>query len=113
MLVPYRWSNGRLRARERYMADKSTFVDLVKAITERYAGVNPAATGRWMRLHGAAQELLAACEMYHEAIDLLFVRLIILDKTFLPSKAGLPWDAMVKGKAAMDKARGLDEAGEQ
>ena len=67
LLVPYRWSNGRLRARERYMADKSTFVDLVKAITERYAGVNPATTGRWMRLHGAAQELLVACEAVEKA----------------------------------------------
>ena len=63
LLVPYRWSDGRLRAGSRYMADKSAFVDMLKAITERYAGVNPAATIHWARLHGAATDLLAACEL--------------------------------------------------
>jgi hypothetical protein len=62
LFVPYAWSNGRLRAGSRYMADKSTFVDLLRAIGERYAGENPAATVRWMRLHRAAQDLLDACE---------------------------------------------------
>lgn len=62
LFVPYAWSNGRLRAGPRYMADKSTFVDLLRAVAERYAGENPASTGWWMRLHGAAQDLLAACE---------------------------------------------------
>ena len=52
------------------------------------------------------EELLEACELYHRAIDILFARLIPLDKTFLPSQSGLPWEAIVKGKAAMDKAKG-------
>lgn len=69
LLVPYRWSDGRLRTGPRYMADKSAFVDVVKAIVERYAGENPAATGRWMRLHGAAQDLLEACEMAIRALS--------------------------------------------
>ena len=63
LLVPYRWSDGRLRAGSRYMADKSAFVDVVKALVEHYAGVAPEATGRWIRLHGAATDLLAACEL--------------------------------------------------
>ena len=54
----------------------------------------------------AHDELLAACEMYHKAMDHLFARLIILDKDFFPSESGLPWDAIVKGKAARDKAKG-------
>jgi hypothetical protein len=61
LLVPYRWSNGRLRAGPGYMADKSTFVDMVRALAEHYAGENLAATGRWMKLHGAAPALLEAC----------------------------------------------------
>mgnify|MGYP001619146440 CR=1 FL=1 len=69
LLLPYRWSNGRLRAGDRYMADKSAFVDVVKAITERYAGVNPAATARWMRLHSAASDLLDACELAIQALS--------------------------------------------
>ena len=69
LLVPYAWSNGRLRAGARYMADHSAFVDVVKALVDRYAGVNPAATGRWMRLHGAAQELLDACELAIPALS--------------------------------------------
>ena len=63
LLVPYRWSDGRLRAGDRYMADKSAFVDMLKSLAEHYAGVNPAATASWMRLHGAAQELLAALQV--------------------------------------------------
>ena len=68
MFVPYAWSDGRLRAGPRYMADKSTFVDMLRMLAERYAGENPAATGRWLRLHSAAQDLLDACGA---AVDLL------------------------------------------
>ena len=69
LLVPYAWSNGRLRAGERYMADKSTFVDILRALTERYAGVNPAASAKWMRLHGAAEQMLDACELAIKALS--------------------------------------------
>ena len=62
LFIPYAWSNGRLRAGQRYMADKSTFVDLLRALAERYAGEHPETTGRWVRLHGAAQNMLEACE---------------------------------------------------
>lgn len=62
LFIPYAWSNGRLRAGQRYMADKSTFVDLLRALAERYAGEHPETTGRWVRLHGAAPQLVEACE---------------------------------------------------
>jgi len=62
LFIPFSWKDGRLRAGSRYMADKSSFQDLLKALAERYAGANPAVTGRWIRLHGAAQDLLDACE---------------------------------------------------
>ena len=62
LIIPYAWSDGRLRAGLRYMADKSTFVDMLRMLAERYAGQNPEATGRWLRLHGAAGGLLSACE---------------------------------------------------
>ena len=69
LLISYSWSNGRLRAGMRAMADKSAFVDMVKAIVDDYAGVNPAATDKWMRLHGAAGALLEACELAIEALS--------------------------------------------
>lgn len=69
LFVPYRWSDGRLREGSRYMADKSAFVDVVRSLTEHYAGVNPAATAKWMRLHGAAQALLDACELAIPALS--------------------------------------------
>ena len=63
LLIPYRWSDGRLRAGARYIVDKSAFVDVIRAITEHYAGVNPAATRHWMKLHEAAEPLLDACDL--------------------------------------------------
>ena len=69
LLVPYRWSDGRLRAGSRYMADKSVFVDMVMAILERYAGEHPETTGRWIRLHGAASHLVDACELAIKALS--------------------------------------------
>ena len=62
-LIPYRWSNGRLRAGRPSMADKSAFVDMVTAILEQYAGQHPETTGRWLRLHNAASDLVDACEL--------------------------------------------------
>lgn len=53
---------------------------------------------------GVVKELLEATKAQHQALDILFVRLIELDKNFLPSKSGLPWEAMVKGNAAIAKA---------
>jgi len=52
----------------------------------------------------AAPELLEACKAQHQAIDILFAKLIQLDKTFFPSKSGQPWEAVVKGNAAITKA---------
>ena len=61
LIIPYAWSDGRLRAGLRYMADKSTFVDILRMLAERYAGQSPEKTGQWLRLHGAAGHLLDAC----------------------------------------------------
>ena len=63
LLIPFAWSNGRLRAGPHSMADKSAFVDMVTAILEHYAGQHPETTGRWVRLHSAAPALVAACEL--------------------------------------------------
>ena len=63
LLVPYRWSDGRLRAGRPAIADKSAFVDMVNAIVEHYAGQHPETTGRWMRLHSAASDLVDACKL--------------------------------------------------
>ena len=43
------------------------------------------------RLQKAAASLLAACQAYHQAVDLLFAQLIRLDPEFYPSKSGQPW----------------------
>ena len=69
LIIPYAWSDGRLRAGSRYMADKSTFVDMLRMLAERYAGQSPEATGRWVRLHGAAGHLLDACELAIAALS--------------------------------------------
>lgn len=58
------------------------------------------------RLIAAAPDILAACKAQHEAIDILFARLIQLDPTFFPSKSGLPWEAAASGHAAIAKATG-------
>ena len=49
-------------------------------------------------------ELLTACHAQHEAIDILFARLIQLDTTFRPSESGKPWEALQLGVAAMRNA---------
>lgn len=46
-----------------------------------------------------APDELAVIKMQHQAIDLLFARLIEIDPTFRPSKSGLPWDACQAGGA--------------
>lgn len=50
------------------------------------------------------RQLLEACKAQHEAIDLLFARLIQLDPNFFPSKSGKPWEATKKGHAAIAAA---------
>ena len=59
----------------------------------------------------AAHDLLFACEQQRDAIDMLFARLITLtrkhtpDDLFFPSTSGAPWNALVLGNAAIEKAR--------
>ena len=45
--------------------------------------------------------LLEACVAQHQAIYLLCAKLITLDKNFYPSESGLPWQAILKGEAAI------------
>lgn len=61
------------------------------------------------RIHLATLALFAACEAQHQGLDLLFARLIALDKGFYPSKSGLPWEAMLKGNAAREMAKPILE----
>ena len=56
-------------------------------------------------------ELFDASQAQHEGLDLLFARLIALDKDFYPSKSGLPWEAMLKGNAAREMAKPILEGG--
>lgn len=60
----------------------------------------------WQPHIAAASDLLDACKIQHQAIDRLFAELIQRDKTFFPSKSGLPWEAVLKGNAAIAKAGG-------
>jgi hypothetical protein len=48
--------------------------------------------------------LLKACKDQHQALDLCMARLIMLDKTFMPSKSGIIWDAVKKGQSAIKMA---------
>ncbi len=51
-------------------------------------------------------DLLEACKAQHDAIDLLFAKLIQLDPNFFPSKSGQPWAAVQQGNAAIKKTQG-------
>lgn len=51
----------------------------------------------------AADDLLAACQEQHKAIDILFAMLIERDRDFMPTKSPA-WDACVLGNAAIKKA---------
>jgi len=59
-------------------------------------------------LHKAAPELLKACKEAHKAIDHLFAILAIVERGFLPSRSGQPWDAIVRLNAVMAKAEGSE-----
>lgn len=56
------------------------------------------------------QELLEVVRAQHNALDILMARLVILTQRhtpaepFFPSKAGLPWEAMKRGNAAIVQA---------
>jgi len=53
----------------------------------------------------ACSTLLTASQAQHDGLDLLFARLAALDKDFRPSESGQPWEALVMGNAAREKAR--------
>lgn len=56
----------------------------------------------------AMDELFDACQAQHVALDAMFARVAELDGTFLPSKSGQPWSALLQGvravrRVAMDR----------
>ena len=57
-------------------------------------------------LLASAPDLLEACKIQHDALDMLFAMLIDAKPGFFPSKSGVPWEAMVKGNSAISKAGG-------
>ncbi len=58
------------------------------------AGINPK----------AVPDLLEACKVQGGAIDLLFAMLIQAHPSFLPTKSGQPWEALLAGNTAIAKA---------
>ncbi len=61
-------------------------------------------------LIAAAPDLLAACELAHNAIDLLVAMLIQRDDAFYPSESGLPWQALLAVNAATAKPKAARSA---
>ena len=61
-----------------------------------------------IQIMGASWDLFNACNEYHRAVDLLFATVIRLDIDFKPSKSGYPWEALKRGKNALDKAKEID-----
>lgn len=53
--------------------------------------------------HSACEDMYEALKAQQKAIDILFAKLIELDKTFFPSKSGQPWEAIIQGKKALAK----------
>ena len=56
------------------------------------------------------EELVSQCEAYHDALDMMFARMI--EKTtndaphcFYPSKSGQPWAAVQSGRALIQRVR--------
>jgi hypothetical protein len=65
-------------------------------------------------LQDYAPDLLDACQAQHKAIDSLFAMIVTRDRSFLPSRSGEPWKAMVhctKVIAEALRARRSQEAG--
>lgn len=52
--------------------------------------------------------MLGALKAQHQAIDILFARLILLDQTFMATRSGKPWEAMLQGNAAIDLVKATD-----
>ncbi|MBA7533113.1 hypothetical protein ES705_25348 [subsurface metagenome] len=50
------------------------------------------------------EKLLTACKAQRTAMDILFTMLLKLDKNFLPSKSGQPWEAVVLGSETIKLA---------
>ncbi len=50
----------------------------------------------------AIKALADACKAQHDAIDVLFAKLITLDESFLPSKSGKLWEALLEGNEALE-----------
>ena len=61
------------------------------------------------RLDKNKYELWEACKAQHNAIDLLFAKLIMLDRNFFPSKSGEPWEATVRGHEVLAKIEGQEK----
>ena len=93
----YEWREGMLRPREggKYAVDSTAFEGSVKALVDQFVG-KPA----------SLVEQMHAMQEAHAAIDELFARLIVSDRTFRPSQSGQPWEAMKKLGAAIEHAKG-------
>lgn len=58
-------------------------------------------------LIAAAPVMLDALKEAHQAMDVLFAKLVNeTDATFYPSKSGKPWEAIIKINEAIKKAEG-------
>ena len=49
--------------------------------------------------------VVEALEAQHQGLDILFARLIEGNRSFYPSESGLPWQAALKGTAALALAK--------
>lgn len=52
-------------------------------------------------------QVLDVLEAQHRAIDELFARIGLADRSFFPSQSGQPWEAIKSGKALIDQLKGL------
>lgn len=55
-------------------------------------------------LIAAAPDMYDALHKAHDAIDELFARLVIAEESFMPSKSGSPWKALLEINEAIAKA---------
>jgi transcriptional regulator with XRE-family HTH domain len=63
-------------------------------------------TMKHLKLLALHDSMLDAIKIQHAALDFLMARLALLDRDFLPSKCGPPWEAMVQGNEAIKRAEG-------
>jgi len=95
----------RVRAIRGYLVGTLLDCEVDDELREELEGMAASFSDGWTGAleNSITPEVLEALKAQHNAIDRLFAELIRRDNTFFPSKSGMPWEAMNKGNALIQK----------